>query len=180
MGVDVSQHIAIRVSDIDRAARFYVELFGGTYLTRPFTLSGPELEPLFGGHEGLEVKVCLLAFDHGNMELFEFVHPREPMDELDQTRANLVHWCIQVDDVHETLARVEAAGGKAVHPVLDWGGAYVVYGRSEKDEYGGKLRLAPSPRLGLLRQGDEVRVTGAVVRGPSGPEYEIESLELGD
>ena len=106
MGVDVSQHIAIRVSDIDRAARFYVGLFGGTYLTRPFSLSGPELEPLFGGHEGLEVKVCLLAFDHGNMELFEFVHPREPMGELDQTRANLVHWCIQVDDVHETLARV--------------------------------------------------------------------------
>ena len=127
MGVHISQHVAIRVSDIDRAARFYVDLFDGRYLTRPFTLSGPELEPLFGGHEGLEVRVCLLAFEHGNLELFEFLHPRVPLDELDQTRANLVHWCIQVDDVHETLARVVAAGGKAVHPVLDWGGAYVVY-----------------------------------------------------
>ena len=65
MGVHISQHVAIRVSDIDRAARFYVDLFDGRYLTRPFTLSGPELEPLFGGHDGLEVRVCLLAFEQG-------------------------------------------------------------------------------------------------------------------
>jgi catechol 2,3-dioxygenase-like lactoylglutathione lyase family enzyme len=127
VGIHASQHVAIRVSDIDRAARFYVDLFDGRYLTRPFTLSGPELEPLFGGHEGLEVRVCLLAFEHGNLELFEFLHPRVPLEELDQTRANLVHWCIQVDDVRGTLARVEAAGGRAVHPVLDWGGAEIVY-----------------------------------------------------
>jgi catechol 2,3-dioxygenase-like lactoylglutathione lyase family enzyme len=127
MGVDVTQHIALRVADIDRAARFYVEVFDGRYLTRPFTLSGPELEPLFGGHEGLEVRVCLLAFEKGSIELFEFLHPRVEMGELDQTRANLVHWCVQVDDVGETLARVEGAGGKAVHPVLDWGGTEVVY-----------------------------------------------------
>ena len=127
MGVDVVQHVAIRVADIDRAARFYVDLFGGRYLTRPFTISGPELEPLFGGHEGLEVRVCLLGFERGSIELFEFLHPRVPMAEVDQTRANLVHWCIQVDDVRETLAQVEAAGGRAVHPVLDWGGADVVY-----------------------------------------------------
>lgn len=127
MALDVTQHVAIRVADIDRAARFYAELFDGHYLTRPFTISGPDLEPLFGGYEGLEVRVCLLGFEHGNLELFEFLHPRVPLGELDQTRANLVHWCVQVDDVREMLARVEAAGGRAVHPVLDWGGAEVVY-----------------------------------------------------
>jgi catechol 2,3-dioxygenase-like lactoylglutathione lyase family enzyme len=125
--VDVTQHIAIRVADIDRAARFYVDVFDGRYLTKPFTISGPELEPLFGGHEGLEVRVCLLGFEHGSIELFEFLHPRVPMGELDQTQANLVHWCIQVDDVKEMVGKVEAAGGRAVHPVLDWGGTDVVY-----------------------------------------------------
>lgn len=129
MGVDVAQHIAIRVADIERAARFYVDVFDGRYLTRPFTISGPELEPLFGGHEGLEVRVCLLGFEKGSIELFEFLHPRVPLERPDQTRANLVHWCIQVDDVRAMLAKVEAAGGRAEHPVLDWGGADVVYCR---------------------------------------------------
>lgn len=127
MGVDACQHVAVRVSDIDRAARFYLEVFEGRWLTLPFTISGPELEPLFGNHEGLRLRVCLLGFDRGCVELFEFLEPRLPPRTIDPARDNIVHWCFQVDDVEATVVRVEAAGGRTVHPVMDWGGSSFVY-----------------------------------------------------
>jgi predicted enzyme related to lactoylglutathione lyase len=39
----------------------------------------------------------------------------------------LMHWCVQVDDVEEALARVEALGAKTVQPLGDWGGSKFVY-----------------------------------------------------
>ena len=61
MGVNVCQHVALRVSDIERSARFYLEAFGGRYLTLPFVIDDPEMAGLFGGHEGLKVKVASSA-----------------------------------------------------------------------------------------------------------------------
>ena len=36
----VTHHIALRVDDIDRAARFYIDVFDGYYLTLPKRASG--------------------------------------------------------------------------------------------------------------------------------------------
>ena len=38
-----------------------------------------------------------------------------------------MHWCVQVDDVEEALARVEALGATTVQPLGDWGGSKFVY-----------------------------------------------------
>ena len=127
MGVNVCQHVALRVSDIDRAARFYIDAFGGRYLTLPFVIDDPEMAGLFGGHAGLKVKVCILGFDEGVIELFQFLEPSRPTAPEDPTRSMLMHWCVQVDDVEAALARVEALGAKAVQPLGDWGGSKFVY-----------------------------------------------------
>ncbi len=127
MRVNVCQHVALRVSDIDRSAQFYLEAFGGRYLTQPFVIDDPEMAGLFGGHAGLKVKVCILGFDEGVIELFQFLEPVRPTAPEDPTRSMLMHWCVQVDDVEASLARVEALGAKTVQPLGDWGGSKFVY-----------------------------------------------------
>ena len=127
MGVDVCQHVALRVSDIERSAQFYIDAFGGRYLTLPFEVDDPEMAGLFGGHAGLKVKVCILGFDQGVIELFQFLEPSRPTAPEDPTRSMLMHWCVQVDDVEACLERVEALGARTVQPLGDWGGAKFVY-----------------------------------------------------
>ena len=127
MGVNASQHIALRVSDIDRSARFYIDAFDGRFLTLPFLVDDPAMAALFGGHAGLKVKVCILGFEQGVIELFQFLEPSRPTAAEDPTRSMLMHWCVQVDDVEASLARVEALGAKPVQPLGDWGGSKFVY-----------------------------------------------------
>ena len=127
MGANVCQHVALRVSDLDRAARFYIDAFGGRYLAMPFVIEDPEMEGLFGGHAGLKVKVCILGFDEGVIELFQFLEPSRPTAPEDPTRSMLMHWCVQVEDVETALARVEALGAKPVQPMGDWNGSKFVY-----------------------------------------------------
>jgi catechol 2,3-dioxygenase-like lactoylglutathione lyase family enzyme len=127
MGINVCQHVALRVSDIERSAKFYLEAFDGHYLTLPFVIDDPEMAGLFGGHNDLKVKVSILGFEQGTIELFEFVEPVRPTGPEDPTRSMLMHWCVQVDSVEETLARVEALGAKTVQPLGDWGGSKFVY-----------------------------------------------------
>src|SRR4029077_8003293 len=127
MGTNVCQHVALRVGDLDRAARFYIDAFGGRYLAMPFVIEDPEMEGLFGGHAGLKVKVCILGFDEGVIELFQFLEPSRPTAPEDPTRSMLMHWCVQVEDVETALARVEALGAKPVQPMGDWNGSKFVY-----------------------------------------------------
>ena len=127
MGANACQHIAVRVSDVERSAAFYLGAFEGRYLTLPFEVDGPQMEGLFGGHAGLRVKVTLLGFDDGVVELFQFLEPVRPTAPEDPTRSMLMHWGFQVDDVATTLERVESLGGRTVQPMMEWGGATFVY-----------------------------------------------------
>lgn len=122
-------HVALRVSDIERAARFYAEALGGRLLTRPSVREGRYIEEVFGGPPGLEVKACLIAFDAGAVELWEFLRPVRPLPDEDQTGAGIMHFAVRVDDVSEALRRVEAAGGRARFPVkrIGAGGGRFVY-----------------------------------------------------
>jgi lactoylglutathione lyase len=135
-------HVAVRVADIERSATFYIEALGARWLTKPFVLAGDEIAQLWGGHPGLQVRVCLLGFDEGGIELFQFLSPEHPLEETDPTRDGIMHWGLRVDNVRDTLARVEALGGKAVHPVLDWGGNDIVYCR---DPDGNVFELITTP-----------------------------------
>lgn len=142
MATSAHHHVAVRVADMERATDFYVQALGARPLTKPFELEGDEIAQLWGGHPGLKVRISLLGFDEGGLELFQFLEPAHPLEETDPTRDGIMHWGVRVDNVRETLARVEALGGKAVHPVLEWGGNDIVYCR---DPDGNVFELIATP-----------------------------------
>lgn len=70
--------------------------------------------------------------------------------------------------------------GRLGHRTGKEGGWFIQYARSfENDNYGGELRFANTPRLGLLREGDRVLVRGAVVSDGLGDHrYRVDSIVL--
>jgi catechol 2,3-dioxygenase-like lactoylglutathione lyase family enzyme len=112
-----SHHLALRVADIERASRFYVEAFGARVLTAPYRRYGPEAETTWGGLGGVDYLVSHLAIGAGAVELFEFRSPADlpPAPPLDPA-AGLLHFGIRVDDVDDALAAVERAGGRRLWP----------------------------------------------------------------
>ncbi len=128
MGTSAHHHPALRVTDIERAARCYVEAFDGRMLTSPFTIEGDFAEVVMDGPPGVAFRVCMVGFEEGCLELFEFVEPVHPSDPVHPTRGNLIHFGLKVDDVEATLARVEAAGGRRLwDEVNPWRSAKVIY-----------------------------------------------------
>lgn len=128
MPTSAHHHCGLRVRDVDRAARFYIDAFDGHFLTLPFELGGDFAETVMEGPPGVTFKVCMVGFAAGCVELFEFVQPVHPIDAVHPTRGNIIHFGIQVDDVAATLQRVEAAGGRRIWPqVSPWGTAEVIY-----------------------------------------------------
>ncbi len=116
MRASTHHHIGVRVTDIERAAQFYIDAFDGHWMARPFTLSGDFAEVVMEGPPGVSFRVCMVGLDEGCMELFEFVEPVHPIEPVHPTRGNIIHFGIQVDDVGEALRRVEAAGGTRIWP----------------------------------------------------------------
>jgi glyoxylase I family protein len=112
-----SHHIALRVSDLERASRFYVDAFGGRVLTAPYLREGAEAETTWGGLDGVSYLVSHIAFDDGVIELFQFRSPTGlpsavPLDPA----AGLLHFGMRVDDVDASLGGVESAGGRRLWP----------------------------------------------------------------
>jgi catechol 2,3-dioxygenase-like lactoylglutathione lyase family enzyme len=119
-------HVALRVADMDRAVRFYREAFGARQVTLPFLIEGAFAEMIWGP-KGSRVKGCMLGFDEGVVELFEFLSEPEPTGRLEQREATLMHFALKVDDVHDAVAKVRGAGGDALFPVTPWGDIEFVY-----------------------------------------------------
>jgi len=120
MEARADHHVALRVSDIDRSARFYEEALGGRLVAAPILREGPYIEAVFG--PGVRVKVCHVAFAANAVELWQFLEPAGPIPPADQTALGMMHFGVTVDDVPKALARVEAAGGRARFPVKRLGG----------------------------------------------------------
>jgi catechol 2,3-dioxygenase-like lactoylglutathione lyase family enzyme len=129
MKVSAYHHTALRVSDIDRSSRFYVEALGGRLQTSKMIYDGPDAEVIMGGTPNARFKVCLIGFDEGTVELFEFLEPVHPVAPPPPAEGAIIHTCFTVDNVPTALERVEAAGGKRYWPeVRDMPGDFqVVY-----------------------------------------------------
>jgi glyoxylase I family protein len=128
MPVSVNHHVGLRVSDIERSTRFYIEAFGGHRQTSPMLREGPGAEMIMGGVPGTRFLVCHIGFDDGTIELFQFLAPVNATGGVPDAEAALMHFAFSVDDVPATLAKVEAAGGQRYWPqVNERTGFQVVY-----------------------------------------------------
>jgi catechol 2,3-dioxygenase-like lactoylglutathione lyase family enzyme len=111
----VDHHIGLKVASVERAAQFYVDALGGRYLTLP--VESPHGQELMGGSPEHGLTWCMIGFESGAIELFEF-DGGEP-DWADRRRpGRLPHFGIEVDDVAAALTRVEDAGGSRVWPEI--------------------------------------------------------------
>ena len=92
-------HVAVRVTDIERAVRFYREVLG---LTEQFRLTDEAGKPFL-----IYVRIA----DRQFIELFAgasgpCAHP---------TTAGPSHVCLEVDDIHAAYQEITSRGGKSLH-----------------------------------------------------------------
>jgi catechol 2,3-dioxygenase-like lactoylglutathione lyase family enzyme len=121
-------HIALRVSDIERAAAFFVGVFSAERVVLPFVTRGAVAETITGGPPGVSFVSCMLRIGADHLELFEFRNPIHAMEPAHPTRGNILHISIQVDDVEATLTRAETLGGRRLWTSIErWGSAQAIY-----------------------------------------------------
>jgi catechol 2,3-dioxygenase-like lactoylglutathione lyase family enzyme len=120
MTARADHHLAIRVSDLDRSIRFYEAALGARPVTAPTIRSGPIIDEVFG--QGAEARMCFVALEANNLELWQFLNPATPIPYSDQPRLGLMHFAITVDSVDDVAARVVEAGGRLRFPVKNLGG----------------------------------------------------------
>jgi catechol 2,3-dioxygenase-like lactoylglutathione lyase family enzyme len=118
-------HAALRVADLERSRRFYEATFGAQ-IKFESSMSSEMAEYLFGTARGTSAGALGIFFDGGAIEVFAF-DPGEPFEPVDQKAVGQMHFCLTVDDVAATAARAEAAGGRALFPVMEWGECHFVY-----------------------------------------------------
>ncbi|WP_157220751.1 VOC family protein [Flavisphingomonas formosensis] len=124
------QHIALQVADLNRSASFYQAAFGARIGTRPVPRSGPFVERLLDAPgSGIVQRGIHLALPGGGIELAQigFGDDVSPPDERPLWQRRILHFCIEVDDVHAAAARAEAAGGRLQFPVNDQTGRPFVF-----------------------------------------------------
>lgn len=120
-------HVGLQVSDIDRAGAFYCDALGGRWLSRPIAFEGAGAEQAMGA-PGVSLRLGLVGFDGGAVELFELRGSTLPEWARRPRDARLPHLALQVADTDAALERVEAAGGRRVWPGVDrFGAARVIY-----------------------------------------------------
>jgi predicted enzyme related to lactoylglutathione lyase len=144
-------HVAVRVTDMARATKFYEEAFDATVAVAPFTLEG-EFADMIAEEPGVKWDTSILSWGGGAIELFAFAAPDHPIEQVPMARGNVIHFGLQVDDVPETVARVEAAGGRRIWPeVVDLEpGAQVVYVADPDENIIELLNVSPTELVGVI------------------------------
>jgi catechol 2,3-dioxygenase-like lactoylglutathione lyase family enzyme len=140
-------HQGMRVTDLERAVRFYVGALGARPLTRPVELNGRGAEQAMDGPPGTRFRLCFVGFADGSgIELFEF----PPGTPSGPPPGRLPHLGIEVDDVDAALERVERFGGARLWPAPGrWGKVRVVY---VADPDGTVLELLDGPLAMVAEQ----------------------------
>jgi catechol 2,3-dioxygenase-like lactoylglutathione lyase family enzyme len=119
-------HIAIGVSDIEAACKWYADVLGYRVFTGPvlLTLEGDSRGQLRDvlGPAFRQVKVAHLSTGSGvGIELFESIDPphRRRPDEVEFWKSGTFHFCVIDPDIDSLVERIVASGGEQVTKVWD-------------------------------------------------------------
>ena len=93
-------HVALAVADLEAACAQFALLFG--------VQAGPPLR-----NEAQGVRLAIIDLGNAKIELISPTDPQSPVGRFLQKhpRGGLHHFCLEVDDVQQAVARIEAAGG---------------------------------------------------------------------
>jgi glyoxylase I family protein len=142
-------HLAFRVTDIERSTRFYVDAFDARIVTNPFVIEGKFAAAMMDGAQGVCFKLRHLRFARGMVELFEFIDATHPPVAVTPMNAPILHAGFQVDDVDRVASLVEHAGGRLLLPVTRWGKYKLTFCA---DPDGNIIELADAPIEDLVTE----------------------------
>lgn len=108
-------HTGITVSDLERSAAFYGELFGFQEVLRS-DYSGEEVAQLLGVTDA-SITVLMLGAENSILELVKYhTPPSAPPSQTLNDTLGVLHVCIVVEDISSSLARALELGATATAP----------------------------------------------------------------
>lgn len=116
-------HIGISVPDLEKAVKFYSEVFGWYVIMKPTEIIsddsaiGQMCTDVFGEGWGSFKIAHMSTGDRIGIELFEFPNCYIPEKNLDFNRSGIFHFCIQDPDLEGLLEKLVEHGGKQRMPV---------------------------------------------------------------
>ncbi|MTD45430.1 VOC family protein [Conexibacter sp. W3-3-2] len=125
MGITRMDNVAIVVEDLDATVAFFVAL--GLELEGRTTVEG-DWSGRVTGIPGQRVDIAMMRTPdgHGRLELCRYLEPAPVADHRTAPVNALGYLRVMfaVEDLEETLARVEPLGGRVVDEVVDYQGVY--------------------------------------------------------
>ncbi len=116
-------HVGVIVDDLAGAIEFFTEL--GLEVQGRFSVDGPLVDRIVG-LEGVRNDAAMMQTPDGHvrLELIQFNAPPAEGDAHGPANTRgLRHLAFAVDDIEETLARLEARGSELVGELVDYGGS---------------------------------------------------------
>lgn len=136
-------HVGVTFPDIEAAVAWYVETLDFELLVPPVLREDitPGLRAVFGDRLQAMWMAHLQTANGVGLEMFSFVTPgtEQQEDPFEYWRTGPNHLCLTVDDLEATIARIEAAGGRARSGIGEpWPGRRFCYC---EDPWGTQLEL---------------------------------------
>ncbi len=138
-------HAAISTPDLDRAVRFYSELFGCKVVREFGWPAGiPEADALTG-LQNSAARAVMLQLGESYLEIFEFSSPTPQPGNPERPACDhgITHICLEVRDSQAEYARLKLAGMRFHAPPQAQEGGFVTYGRDPDGNFVELLEFGP-------------------------------------
>lgn len=123
------RHAGVVVADLERALEFYLGVFGLQVVAREVE-TGPFIEALVGLPDVQLEWAKLAGSNEVLLELLCYHSHPEALHQRGVQSLGCSHVAFTVEDIHETVARIQARGGSAGEPLVNpQGTVEVVYAR---------------------------------------------------
>ena len=122
-------HIAIGVSDLDKALKFYIEGLGFEIVQQGVFDNDPTANQAIG-LDAIKAKMVMLKAPNAFVELWQYSHPVPEDLRSRPCDYGYPHIALQVDDIQKEYDRLKAHGMEFVGKVVQFGdSASAIYGR---------------------------------------------------
>ena len=121
-------HVAIGVSDFDKALKFYTQALGFEVVERSDIDNAVKAEQVIG-LDSIKAKMAMLKTSNAFIELWQYINPQPKDLRSRPCDYGYPHLALQVDNIQEEYDRLQAHGMKFVGEVVHFGDrTSVIYG----------------------------------------------------